>query len=262
MSSATEPRIRRIDLGTTAIYLLQAERTLLMVDSGYATNEKRLFSALRRIGVNLGDVGLLLLTHHHDDHAGLCSRLTTLRPEIRVIAHEHAVALLAHGANDLSHGGFWLNWRVRLLGGLKGVVDPGWSAHRFPPYRVRECDLVIHGQRDDEVLRRLGIAGSIVALPGHTVDSIGIVLDSGDAFVGDAAANFLRFAGTRHCVVFVTDLDEYYASWRRLIDAGARRIHPAHGAPFTVEHLVRDLGANRKADLVRYPIGAGATHHD
>jgi glyoxylase-like metal-dependent hydrolase (beta-lactamase superfamily II) len=141
---------------------------------------------------------------------------------------------------------------VRLLGGLKGVIDPGWSAHRFPPYRVRDRDLVVAGDRDDEVLRRFGIAGTVVALPGHTVDSIGIVLDSGDAFVGDAAANFLRFAGTKHCVVFITDLGEYYASWRRLIDAGAKRIHPAHGESFPVEHLVRDLGANRKADLVPY----------
>jgi glyoxylase-like metal-dependent hydrolase (beta-lactamase superfamily II) len=65
------------------------------------------------------------LTHHHDDHAGLVARLTTQRPDLQVILHERAVPLLARGANDLTHGGYWLNRRVRLLGGLEGVVDPG-----------------------------------------------------------------------------------------------------------------------------------------
>jgi glyoxylase-like metal-dependent hydrolase (beta-lactamase superfamily II) len=244
--------MHRLDLGVTAVYVLpRGQGRYLLVDAGYAHDEKALHAGLRAVGINLGDVSHVLLTHHHDDHAGLVARLTTQCPDLQVILHERAVPLLAHGANDLTQGGYWLNRRVRVLGGLKGVVEPGWSAHRFPPYRVRPGDIAVSDD-DDQVLRRLGISGTIIALPGHTVDSIGIVLDDGNAFVGDAAANFLRFAGTRHCVVFLTDLDQYYASWRRLIEAGARFIHPGHGGAFPIQDLKRDLDANPKSSLIAY----------
>ena len=243
--------MHRIDLGVTAVYVLRSEQGYLLVDTGYAHDEKALQAGLRAVGISLRDITHVLLTHHHDDHAGLVARVTIQRPVLQVILHERAVPLLAHGANDLTHGGYWLNRRVRLLGGLKGVVEPGWHEHRFPPYRVRPCDITVSGD-DDAVLRGLGLAGTVIALPGHTVDSIGIVLDDGNAVVGDAAANFLRFAGTRHCVVFLTDLDQYYASWRRLIEAGARFIHPAHGDAFPIQALERDLDANHRSRLIAY----------
>ena len=50
--------------------------------------------------------------------------------------------------------------------------------------------------------------------------------------VGDAAANFLQFAGTKHCIIYLEDLDQYYQSWVRILEAGAKRIFPAHGEPF------------------------------
>jgi glyoxylase-like metal-dependent hydrolase (beta-lactamase superfamily II) len=138
-----------------------------------------------------------------------------------------------------------------LLARLKRRVTPAWD-FRFPPYRLRTDDIVVHGSRDETTLRRLGVQGAVIASPGHTVDSISVLLDSGDAFVGDAAANFLGFAQTRHCVVFVTDLDEYYRSWQRLIEAGARTIHPAHGRAFGVERLRRDMWRNPRAGLVPF----------
>jgi glyoxylase-like metal-dependent hydrolase (beta-lactamase superfamily II) len=244
--------MHRIDLDVTSVYVLPTAQGHLLVDTGYAHDEKALLAGLRAVGIDLADISHVLLTHHHDDHAGLVARLAAQRPDLQVILHERALPLLAHGANDLTHGGYWLNRRVRLLGGLKGVVEPGWSEHGFPPYHVRPCDITVSADHDDGVLRRLGISGTVIALPGHTVDSIGIVLDDGNAFVGDAAANFLRFAGTRHCVVFLTDLDQYYASWRRLIEAGARLIHPGHGNAFPIQELERDLDANRRSSLVAY----------
>jgi len=68
--------------------------------------------------------------------------------------------------------------------------------------------------------------------------------------VGDAAANFLQFAGTKHCIIYIEDMDAYYGSWRKLISAGATRIIPAHGKPFAVEELQRDLGKNKKSNMV------------
>jgi glyoxylase-like metal-dependent hydrolase (beta-lactamase superfamily II) len=101
-------------------------------------------------------------------------------------------------------------------------------------------------------LRDIGIQldGSILPTPGHTIDSISILFDDGDAVVGDAAANCLHFAGTNYCIVFITDIDKYYDSWRELIAKGAQRIYPAHGKHFSVRKLIQNVGKNKKSAIV------------
>ena len=241
----------RISAGTTNAYLLESGAGWLLVDSGYDRDEQRFLRVLEGVGVEPGDIAYLLLTHHHDDHAGLVERLTTLEPSIRVITHERSVPLLKKGHNDLDHGGYWLNGRVRFLARIKKWVTPAWDL-TFPPYHVRDQDIVIRAEVDETTLRGLGVDATIVATPGHTVDSISVVSADGEALVGDAAASFLGFAGTRHCVVFVTDLEAYYASWKALIDRGVRRVLPSHGAPFPIEVLAADLGRNPVDALVPF----------
>jgi glyoxylase-like metal-dependent hydrolase (beta-lactamase superfamily II) len=77
-------------------------------------------------------------------------------------------------------------------------------------------------------------------------------LDNGDCLIGDAAANMLSFAGTRHCVIFIMDLKRYYESWKDILMRGAKRIFPAHGKPFEATALVREMGRNRKENIVGY----------
>ncbi len=160
-----------------------------------------------------------------------------------------AESLLLKGENDRTHGGGLINKRIEFLIGLKQLylslvlkkpVNKDDNL-KFTPYTVRDNDIKIVGET------RLGdmgidLPGRIIETPGHTIDSISIVFEDGDCIVGDAAANFLRFAGTRYCVIFISDIHEYYRSWEQLISRKVRLIFPAHGRPFTVEKLVRNVG--------------------
>ncbi len=92
--------------------------------------------------------------------------------------------------------------------------------------------------------------GKIVETPGHTVDSISVLLDDGSCFVGDAAANLPSVAGAKNCVILVEDIDEYYRTWQKLLWLGARRILPAHGEPFDAARLSQNLGKIRRGDLI------------
>jgi len=93
----------------------------------------------------------------------------------------------------------------------------------------------------------------ILLTPGHSTDSISVVLEDGDSYIGDAAAKFLRFAGTKYCIIYIEDLDQYYASWRQLIQSGATRLNPAHGKPFGIEKLAKYIGRNRARNMVQVP---------
>jgi glyoxylase-like metal-dependent hydrolase (beta-lactamase superfamily II) len=138
--------------------------------------------------------------------------------------------------------------RLYLSLRLKKVIAKG-KIDTFPPYRVHSCDFVVTG---DTRLQEIGIPldGTIIETPGHTVDSVSILFDDGDCLIGDAAANFLRVLGSRYCVVFVSDLSAYYRSWERVIAEGALRIFPAHGRPFAVDKLKRNLWKNKAENIV------------
>ena len=242
-------RFTRLSPGTTNCYLLEADEGYLLVDTGYEDDFDDFREELRRRDVAAGDIEHLLLTHHHDDHAGfVADLLADTDPEI--IAHEAAEPLLRTGENDKRHGGGYLNRRVYYLAKLRKLLNPDWDL-TFPPVELRPDDVRVAGD-DDEVLRERGIEGRILYTPGHTIDSISVMLDDGTTFPGDAAMSWPLWAGIRYCPVFVTDVDELYRSWEKLLDDGARTLYPAHGDPFDAERLRENLGAYDDDSLVEF----------
>lgn len=116
---------------------------------------------------------------------------------------------------------------------------------------MRDCDIIV---KEGTKLRDIGIPvdGKIIETPGHTVDSISILLDDGDCFVGDAAAAMLSFTGTKNCVIFICNMKTYYESWEKIMKEGAQRILPAHGKPFSVTKLKKNIWKNKAKNIVPY----------
>ncbi|MBN1402693.1 MAG: MBL fold metallo-hydrolase, partial [Anaerolineae bacterium] len=70
------------------------------------------------------------------------------------------------------------------------------------------------------LLEGIGIAGEILHTPGHSDDSVSLLLDEGSAFTGDLTAP--EYIG-------LEDPQVVRANWRRLRERGARRVYPGHG---------------------------------
>ena len=238
-----------IPLSMSSIFLIPCRGGYLQVDTGYEHDYPIYRRNLARVGVAMENIQTLVLTHHHDDHAGFLNKLTR-DTSVTIIAHEQAGALLKSGKNDKTHGGGYVNGFIKLVAGLKMRLDPRWTL-TFPPFTLRESDILLAGD-DNRVLRRLGVAGQILYTPGHSIDHISIVLDTGDAFCGDSAANFLLWAGTNYCTVFMTDMDEAYGSWQKMLDAGAQVIYPAHGRPFPADRLHQNMGRIKTDALAKF----------
>ena len=68
-----------------------------------------------------------------------------------------------------------------------------------------------------------------------------MVLDSGDAFVGDMAMNGLPLTIGPNLPIFAGDISLLKNSWKKLIDKGVKKLYPAHGKPFPVEKLVKKV---------------------
>ena len=252
-----------LSLSGTNDYLIRHGDRYVLIDTGYEEDWELFQRQLAQHQVRLTALSHILLTHHHDDHAGLLNRIVRENPAIRIVMSQHAPDLLAKGENDRTHGGGMINAQVARLWGLKqwylsfrlGRWVQKNNNLKFPPYLGRESDILVTRETR---LKDLGLEldGVLFDTPGHSIDSLSILFDDGDCFVGDAAANFLQFAGTRYCVVFITDLDEYYRSWEKILSKCARHIFPAHGEPFPAVKLQDNLGKNRQEAMVLLTPGA------
>ena len=250
-----------LKLSVTNCFLISTVSQYILLDTGYAVDWELFCRRLGQAGVSFSQLSHIILTHHHDDHAGLLNNIVKENPDIRIVMSQWAKELLVKGENDNTHPKGIINRRIKILLSLKRYkimftlrkyIDKK-SNLRFPPYKVRQNDILISGEAR---LKDIGIAldGSLIATPGHTVDSISVLLDDGVALVGDAAANMLQFAGTKYCVIGLSDLDEYYRSWQKIMTRGAKRIFPAHGKPFPAQRLKENIGKNKKQNMVMISI--------
>jgi len=90
---------------------------------------------------------------------------------------------------------------------------------RFVPITTHD-NLTISFEESRAVLDRVGVAGEIVPTPGHSDDSVSLVLDSAAAFTGDLTPPAL--AGEDASETIAT-------SWQLLRDRGVTTVYPGHG---------------------------------
>ncbi len=241
--------IVRIPLSMSHTYLLPCRGGYLQIDTGYEHDYPLYRRHLAKAGIPIESLRYLLLTHHHDDHAGFLNEVTR-DTDLVLITHHQAAGLLRSGKNDTTRGGGYVNGFIRLVAGLKMRFDPRWTL-TFPPFTLRDKDIPLTGD-DTTVLRHLAIAGTILYTPGHCIDHVSMILDTGETFCGDSAASFLLWAGTHYCTVFMTDMEETYRSWDKLLNAGAQTIYPAHGQPFPANQLRENRGRIQNKSLVAF----------
>jgi glyoxylase-like metal-dependent hydrolase (beta-lactamase superfamily II) len=225
-----QERFQRVDMPMFNSYLIQCDVGYLLIDTSYEKDYQKFIQALDKLGVKTSDIKYILLTHHHDDHVGLASQLVE-ESGAAIVAHEKGIDLLKGGENEPVTEP--LNRRVSLFFSLLKMVN---RSSGFPPVVIEDKDIIINGD-DYDFLRSLGIEGKILCTPGHTKDSISVILDDGNAFVGDAAMSSPAIAGIKYRPIFVENMVEVFTSWRRILEEGPKTIYPFHGKPFSAKRL-------------------------
>jgi glyoxylase-like metal-dependent hydrolase (beta-lactamase superfamily II) len=94
---------------------------------------------------------------------------------------------------------------------------------------------------DDFSLEAYGIPARVIYTPGHTMGSMSVLIESGEAIVGDLAMNMKLLRLSPGMPIFAEDVSLIKPSWKKLLDLGARTIYPAHGRPFSAEVLRMQL---------------------
>ncbi|MBI5232485.1 MAG: MBL fold metallo-hydrolase [Coriobacteriales bacterium] len=222
-------RIHRVRGLLAYSYLVETDHGLYLMDAGFIGHGRQLLGKIRRLGRSPCDLRLAVVTHGHPDHyAGL----PELQAESRfdVIVHPaHARAVCLGTGADISPG------------------DPAWARGyaRMATLTLSRLKLtpVTHviDAEDGQRLDRWGLEGIVLFTPGHSDGDLSVVLDSGDAFVGDSVQGRRAPMLPPELPAMFLNRDELLDSWRRLLDSGAKHIWPAHGTAIPAESLRRAL---------------------
>jgi glyoxylase-like metal-dependent hydrolase (beta-lactamase superfamily II) len=181
------------------LYVVDGRDGKLLFDAGWPRSLPDLKAGLEAAGLKLSAIRFVMTSHAHPDHGGLMQKLKR-HCGVRRIVHEVQRVSLAE-----------------LNRFFERKPD-----RNYEPIEIDDKDLVV-GRADLQALRAIGIEGEILETPGHSDDSVSLLLDGGDAFTGDL---------TRPDLATKEQAAAVAASWRKLMARGAATFYPAHGGPF------------------------------
>lgn len=224
-------------------YILKLSKGYLLIDTGYPEQFKSFKKRLRKHNIKLEDIAYIFLTHAHDDHAGFLNELLD-NCDAKVILHPQAVNRLREGVN--SFDGRCTGYLALAFCRVMKMFGKG--EHRFPPVDRPDRYIVLDNEQRSAV--EMELSGTIINLPGHTKDSIGLLLRDGTLFCGDAAMN--GFPSLNKVTIWIEDLKEYKKSWEVILNINPSKIYPSHGRAFFKEDLEKNI---HKIDRIKlYPL--------
>ena len=152
-----------------SVYVLDGE-VPAVVDTGTGAHVDRILDALAALGIQPDDLGAILLTHVHLDHAGGAAALADACPNATVYVHESGASHLADPE--------------RLWNGTKRAVGDQIQAYEKPAPLPADR---IHGVTDGVEIDLGDHTLTVHRAPGHAFHQV-VYHDSADGgvFTGDA----------------------------------------------------------------------------
>ncbi len=200
-------------------FLLPGSAGPILVDAGLGRDERRIWRRLAALGQAPSALQLIVLTHSHLDHSACLPALLKMSGA-RLAAHPLASAGLRGGP-------------VRVPPARTPVGKAMSAIYRLAqPWLVAPSAQVEILLQDGARLDDWGLAAAVLYTPGHTADSLTLLLDNGVALVGDLLVARGRRAYRQP--YFVQDDAALASSIERLRQAGARVVYTSH-SPHALE---------------------------
>ena len=192
----------RVKYGNTNTFYVPGKNGGLLIDTDYAGTLPAFFRALKANLLKLDDISCVLPTHCHPDHVGLIGDLQKLGVKLLLIDSQLGRVRFA---DDI----FSRDSRLRYV-----PIDEKLA-------RIISCD------ESRTLLRSIGIDGEIIRTPSHSEDSVSVILDCGDCFVGDLEP-YEYLEG-------YVDYPQLQKDWNLILSKDPRRILYAHANEKTLK---------------------------
>jgi glyoxylase-like metal-dependent hydrolase (beta-lactamase superfamily II) len=172
-----------------------------MVDAGWPDTFSQLLHLLSQNDISVNEINYLIITHFHPDHAGLTQNLKDLG--INLILHEYQVPYV----NKINQ-----YFRKSPKENFKDITTGN--------------TIVLSDADSRSFFRSIGIEGDLITTPGHSDDSVSLVIDDLCAFIGDLPGFSLKKAYNDPAIE---------NSWELIRIFHVKTIYPGHGDPYDIE---------------------------
>ncbi|MCR5060701.1 MAG: MBL fold metallo-hydrolase [Saccharofermentans sp.] len=196
MSATT---IAKLKYGNTNTFLIRGGEGSVLVDTDYVGTMPMFYKAIKAQEITVKDINYVLATHYHPDHIGLVSEL--MEQGVKLLLMESQ-----SGSVHFADGIFAREPRL----GYKPIDE--------------RCATVLTFENSRRFLAELGIDGEIISTPGHSPDSVSVVLDNGVCLVGDMEPY-------EHLSAYESWTDEYLVlkkDWKRILGFSPRTVFYSH----------------------------------
>lgn len=231
--------VKRIMSLTGNAFLVKREDRVALVDTLSRGELWRLRQGIRKCGLVESDIDLVLLTHHHVDHAANAAAIKELSGAELVAGAADAPViegtLDTPPPSDFSRAG-------RFFGRLPAsFID--WCQE----YRRVGVD---RKMEDGDFIEELGL--EVVSVPGHTPGSLCYLDRQGSsAFIGDLTT----FAGSKPrmpALAFSQSLEKIFQSQERIAGMAIRTAYPGHGGIISPDasRLIGEFSRMKEKELL------------
>ena len=150
--------IQLLKYGNTNCYYIKGKKGSILVDTDWAGTLQAFYKKVKEL--NITNIDYLLITHYHPDHMGITQD---------IIDNMNVKLLVIDVQKDYIH--------------CSDQIFEKNNNINFNPISTEP--LIISCKDSRRFLNDLGINGEIIYTPGHSDDSISLILDEGIALVGD-----------------------------------------------------------------------------
>jgi len=185
------------------IYLIGEKDGCFLYDCGWQDSFPIIKASLREYGVDFSQLIGVFVSHFHPDHAGSVELLR--QHGVRPLILERQVP--------------YIDWLNEFFKQKKN--DPNGQ---FVPLDEKTITPISFSEAS-KILADYSIDGKILYTPGHSDDSISLVVGNA-AFVGDLPP--FETAGSY-------GKEEVLTSWNDICTCGATQIYPAHGEKYNID---------------------------
>ena len=201
-------RIHELKYCSTNTYLIEGDTGKILFDTGWAGTFPAFCHAMGEIKTSVQDIDAILISHFHPDHMGITQQ----------IADQGAVLLAADVQRDYIH-----------------ASDAVFAKEKNAAFRAVEDEKVrfFSPEESRAVLKEFGIDGQIIPTPGHSDDSISLLLDDGSLFVGDLNPLYELEV---HCRTQIGD------SWDKLLALKPKVVYYGHAKKALLSQTGRESG--------------------
>lgn len=224
-------QIITLSLGITNCFLIPCGDDFLLVDTSTKNQYRKFLRELSRHSIKLSQIRYIVLTHHHTDHTGFLKDLLEASEAV-LIVHQKALPFLAVGKDNTEMSG--TTAFVSFLIQLKKI----FLRERINKAVIPDKKAIIINSDNNEILRTFGIPAKIICLPGHTSDSIAVICDDGNAFVGDAAFTMRGFFNLRNRPLVAENPSEIETGWEKIRSENGMRLFVSHGKSLLIDKLI------------------------